>query len=124
MTVSGLSSGESSDITVTASQDAYTTSHVYATGFKPGTRVTVWVFSTPVKVAQPQVRADRSAESQFMLPAQIQPGQHMLLAAGTSATGASVTMKIGFVVSAPDGSASGRPSRILLPARLAAPPSR
>ena len=81
--------------------------HVGVTGFKPGTPVTVWVFSTPVEVARPNVRVDRTAESQFLLPAEIHVGNHMVVASGTSATGKPVTMKIGFVVSAPGGTASG-----------------
>ena len=67
-------------------------------GFQATSEVGVWVFSTPVRVADAMVDSNQSAQVSFVLPSSIKPGNHTLVATGTSTSGDEVTMKIGFVV--------------------------
>ena len=75
-------------------------------GFRPGTDVTVWVFSTKTELATPRVGADGAATGLFVLPAQIKAGNHTIVVTGIAATGETVTLKLGFEVRAPGSSLS------------------
>jgi hypothetical protein len=104
--VSGSRGGGSgvSDGTVTLKPGAHL--HLMVKGFRPGSTVGVWTFSTPTLLTQPVVASDLSASDDFSLPVAIPTGKHTLKVSGISAAGAPVSIAIGYIVGAAKHSAA------------------
>jgi hypothetical protein len=73
---------------------------VTISGFNAATAATVWGFSTPTLLDRITIGATGSGAGQFALPASIAAGDHTLVVTGTSASGRTVTMALGIVVTA------------------------
>jgi len=69
-------------------------------GFDAGTAATVWGFSTPTLLDRITIDATGSGAGEFALPASMAAGDHTLVVTGTSASGRTVTMALGIVVTA------------------------
>jgi hypothetical protein len=72
--------------------------HLTVKGFRAGTLVGVWTFSTATLLTQPTVAADTSASDDFGLPSAIPIGHHTLVVKGTSAAGSPVSISLGYIV--------------------------
>jgi hypothetical protein len=73
---------------------------VTISGFNVATAATVWGFSTPTLLDRITIGATGSGDGQFALPASMVAGDHTLVVTGTSASGRTVTMALGIVVTA------------------------
>ncbi len=71
----------------------------------------MWGFSTPTLLNRITIGATGSGAAQFALPVSITAGDHTLVVTGTSASGRTVTMAIGIVVTATKAlTAAGSPA--------------
>jgi len=73
---------------------------VHGYGFKPGSTVDIWVFSTPHKLGSLTVAADGSFSGMLRLPASIEAGTHTIQVNGVTATQQTTSVSVGLRVSA------------------------
>ncbi|TFB77325.1 fibronectin type III domain-containing protein [Cryobacterium glaciale] len=71
---------------------------VGVTGFREGSVVEAWVFSTPTFLGEGVVAAGNTMSGDFTLPEQIRAGQHTLVVTGLSATGEEASYSIKLTV--------------------------
>jgi hypothetical protein len=74
---------------------------VHGAGFKPGTTVDVWLFSTPVLLGVPTVQSDGTFSAMLALPSDTAVGQHTIQVNGVTADSETISASLGVrVVSA------------------------
>lgn len=78
---------------------------VGVTGFREGSVVEAWVFSTPTFLGEGVVAAGNTMSGDFTLPEQIRAGHHTLVVTGLSANGEEASFSIKLAVT--DDTASG-----------------
>lgn len=71
---------------------------VSGTGFRPGSTVDVWLFSTPYLLGEVAVGADGTFAAQLPLPAGVAAGEHTVQLNGLAADGAVRSLATGVVV--------------------------
>lgn len=79
----GTATYENNNITMTATS----TIAVTGVGFKPGSTVEVWIFSTPRLLGTAVVKADGSFSLDVSVPAEVAGGKHTLQAEGLNTAG-------------------------------------
>jgi hypothetical protein len=67
-------------------------------GFKPGTTVEVWLFSTPTKLGSVVVGADGTVTGAYKLPFGIKSGSHRVVITARMANGKPTTFTLGILV--------------------------
>jgi hypothetical protein len=67
-------------------------------GFKPGTLVEVWLFSTPTKLGSVVVGADGTVTGAYRLPVGIKSGSHRVVVTARMANGKPTTFTLGILV--------------------------
>jgi hypothetical protein len=67
-------------------------------GFKPGTLVEVWLFSTPTKLGSVVVGADGTVTGDYKLPFGIKSGSHRVVITARMANGKPTTFTLGILV--------------------------
>jgi hypothetical protein len=67
-------------------------------GFKPGSTVEVWLFSTPRKLGTIVVGSDGKVEGQFAIPGGIKSGSHRVVITAKLANGKPTTFTLGILV--------------------------
>jgi len=67
-------------------------------GFKPGTTVEVWLFSTPIKLGSVVVGADGTVTGAYKLPFGIKSGSHRVVITARMANGKPTTFTLGILV--------------------------
>ena len=67
-------------------------------GFKPGTVVEVWLFSTPTKLGSVVVGADGTVVGAYRLPMGIKSGSHRVVVTARMTNGKSTTFTLGILV--------------------------
>jgi hypothetical protein len=67
-------------------------------GFKPGSTVEVWLFSTPRKLGTIVVGADGKVDGQFAIPGGIKSGSHRVVVTARLANGKPTTFTLGILV--------------------------
>ena len=79
--------------------DRFSVGTATGTGFLPGTRVTVWIFSEPVRLATVSVDGDGGFTLEFLVNAtMILPGEHTLQVQGVGQDGLNKAVNVGVVV--------------------------
>ncbi len=68
-------------------------------GFKPGSEVEIWVFSTPTLLGTATVKADGTFSKSFTIPATLAVGRHTLQAEGLASSGQPRAVSAGVIVS-------------------------
>ncbi|MFI2754173.1 LPXTG cell wall anchor domain-containing protein [Cellulomonas sp. P22] len=71
---------------------------VFGTGFMPGSRVDLWIFSTPHLLGEAVVGADGTFSARFTLPAGVVAGDHTVQLNGTAPDGSLRSLMAGVVV--------------------------
>lgn len=69
-------------------------------GFKPGSTVDIWVFSTPVKLGSLTVEGDGTFSGMLRLPTSIEAGTHTIQVNGVTASEETASTSVGLRVSA------------------------
>jgi LPXTG-motif cell wall-anchored protein len=85
---------EGSDIVLTHD----TPIRVFGKGFKPGSEVEVWVFSTPTFLGTATVSADGTFSKFFTIPSSIEAGNHTLQAEGVNTADQPRAVSAGVIV--------------------------
>jgi hypothetical protein len=67
-------------------------------GFKPGSTVEVWLFSTPRKLGTIVVGSDGKVDGQFAIPGGIKSGSHRVVVTARLANGKETTFTLGILV--------------------------
>jgi hypothetical protein len=67
-------------------------------GFKPGSDMDVWLFSTPMQLGTALVGADGRASGSFTIPAEIEDGSHRIAITAILPNGKSATFSMGIAV--------------------------
>lgn len=67
-------------------------------GFTPDSEVEVWLFSTPVRLGSAFVGVDGSMSKTFVLPPEVQPGNHRVAVLAKLPSGETATFTLGIVV--------------------------
>jgi hypothetical protein len=67
-------------------------------GFKPGSTVEVWLFSTPRKLGTIVVGSDGKVDGQFAIPGGIKSGSHRVVVTARLANGKATTFTLGILV--------------------------
>jgi len=67
-------------------------------GFKPGTRVEVWLFSTPIQLGTAVVGADGTVTGAYKLPFGVKSGSHRVVITARMANGKPTTFTLGILV--------------------------
>ncbi len=67
-------------------------------GFKPNSEVTMWFFSTPIKLGTAKVKADGTVSTTVRVPNGIEDGQHRIAVVAQLTNGKSATFTLGVVV--------------------------
>ena len=75
---------------------------VEGSGYRPGTLVEVWLFSTPTRVAAVTVEADGTFTASALSPASLAPGAHTLVISGISADATPEATSLSVQVAEPD----------------------
>jgi len=81
-------------------------------GFKPGTLVEVWLFSTPTKLGSVVVGADGAVTGAYRLPVGIKSGSHRVVVTARMANGKPTTFTLGILVG--DISSTSTLTRVLI----------
>jgi hypothetical protein len=81
-------------------------------GFKPGTLVEVWLFSTPTKLGSVVVGADGTVTGAYRLPVGIKSGSHRVVVTARMANGKPTTFTLGILVG--DISTTSTLTRVLI----------
>ena len=71
---------------------------VFGKGFKPGSEVEVWVFSTPTFLGTATVAADGTFSKYFTIPSSIETGHHTLQAEGVNTSDQPRAVSAGVIV--------------------------
>ena len=67
-------------------------------GFKPSSNVTVWFFSTPIKLGTAKVSADGTVTTSLRVPKNIEDGPHRVAVVAELTSGKSATFTLGVIV--------------------------
>jgi hypothetical protein len=67
-------------------------------GFKPGSLVEVWLFSTPTKLGTAVVGADGTVTGTYRLPVGIKSGSHRVVVSAKLPNGKSTTFTLGILI--------------------------
>lgn len=67
-------------------------------GFKPGSTMDVWLFSTPIRLGNAKVGADGTVIGLFTVPRKTPPGSHRVVIATRTIDGKPVTLAVGINV--------------------------
>jgi hypothetical protein len=67
-------------------------------GFKPGSVVEVWLFSTPKKLGSIVVAADGKVDGKFSIPTGVKSGSHRVVITAKLANGKPTTFTLGILV--------------------------
>jgi len=100
-----LSAGSSSDEVTALNSDgklvltAQSMASFSGTGFKPNTRVIIWLFSDPTQLGSVLTDANGSFEGSLPLPSQIASGEHTVQLNGLTPDGETRSVSVGVVVS-------------------------
>lgn len=86
---------------------------ITAKGFKVGTELSIWVYSTPTLIGNPLVDEATLAFGEFALPKDLEPGDHTLVVSGETKTGDIATLFIGFTVDEPTVAAVAAPAAVV-----------
>jgi uncharacterized repeat protein (TIGR02543 family) len=70
------------------------------TGFKPVTKVLVWLFSDPTLLGETEVKADGSFDVLFLVPASLPAGNHTLQINGVTNANEVITQTMGVIIEA------------------------
>ena len=81
-------------------------------GFKPGSIVEVWLFSTPMKLGSAVVGADGAMTGSYRLPVGIKSGSHRVVVTARMANGKPTTFTLGILVG--DISTTSTLTRVLI----------
>jgi len=81
-------------------------------GFKPGTLVEVWLFSTPTKLGSVVVGTDGTVTGAYRLPVGIKSGSHRVVVTARMANGKPTTFTLGILVG--DISTTSTLTRVLI----------
>jgi hypothetical protein len=81
-------------------------------GFKPGSIVEVWLFSTPTKLGSAVVSADGTMTGSYRLPGAIKSGSHRVVVTARMANGKPTTFTLGILVG--DISTTSTLTRVLI----------
>lgn len=92
---------------------------VEASGYEPGTRVEIWLRSTPVKLGQLEVDSTGAVRGRFELPPTVTSGDHRVILSGTAASGADSVIGVGLRIGAYEKEAGISPWLIVIPVLLA-----
>jgi hypothetical protein len=76
---------------------------IESTGYRPGSRIDTWLFSTPTFLGGGSVGSSGMASSTLKVPATLSPGSHTFQVSGLSPEGAPLAVSIGVLVEASDG---------------------
>lgn len=71
---------------------------VVAEGFKPNSLLEAWLFSTPVRLGTGRVDAQGKFSKIFLLPANIEPGEHRLAIRAVTYSGEPATLALGILI--------------------------
>ena len=71
---------------------------INVSGFKPGSDVEVWLFSTPQRLGTTQVGPDGRVSGSFTLPDEVESGPHRIAITAELPNGKSATFTIGIVI--------------------------
>lgn len=75
---------------------------VEGSGYRPGTLVEVWLFSTATRLAAVTVEADRTFTASALSPASLASGAHTLVISGVSADATPEATSLSVQVTEPD----------------------
>jgi hypothetical protein len=81
-------------------------------GFKVGTQVEVWMFSTPVRLGTTKVETDGRVTGTFTIPKNIEDGSHRIAVTAKLPNGKSTTFTLGILVG--DVSTTSTLTRVLI----------
>jgi RsiW-degrading membrane proteinase PrsW (M82 family) len=81
-------------------------------GFKPGTVVEVWLFSTPTQLGTAVVGADGTVSGEYRLPVKTKSGSHRVVVTAKMANGKPTTFTLGILVG--DISTTSTLTRVLI----------
>jgi hypothetical protein len=93
-----LSMGESTGASTVLRLDRLSVGTATGVGFLPGTLVTVWMFSEPVRLATVTVDGDGGFTLEFLVNTTILPGEHTLQVQGVGQDGLIKAVNLGVVV--------------------------